>query len=110
MKLGAMLLLSLTALPAAAGQVIVNQGLSPADTFALRDKLAREHEWQEWLRFQQTIKWLEVLPVNCELVGSSGGEYRCGEDHYRPYRQNGRDLYIQGDPPGSQPRTNKKAP
>lgn len=110
MKLGTMFLLMSVALPAVAGQVIVNQGLSPADTFALRDRLAREHEWQEWLRFQQAIKWLEVLPVNCDLVGNAGGEYRCGDDYYRPYRQNGRDLYIQGDPPDHQPRENKKAP
>lgn len=103
MKLGAIFLLLLTTLPAAAGQVIVNQGLSSADTFALRDQLAREHEWQEWLRFQQAVKWLEVLPVNCDLVGGAGGDYRCGDDYYRPYRQNGRDLYIQGDPAGVTP-------
>ena len=63
MKLVSRFLLILVATPALAGQVIVNQGLSSADTFALRDQLAREHEWQEWLRFQQAIKWLEVLPV-----------------------------------------------
>ncbi len=72
------LLLLLATLPAAAGPVIVNQGMSSADTFALRDKLAKEHEWQEWLRFQQAIKWLEVLPVNCELMSDAGGSYRCG--------------------------------
>ena len=80
---------------ALAGPVIVNQGMSSADTFALRDRLAREHEWQEWLRFQQAIKWLEVLPVNCDLVGGAGGS-TAGDDYYRPYRQNGRDIYIQG--------------
>ena len=68
MKLVSRFLLILVATPALAGQVIVNQGLSSADTFALRDQLAREHEWQEWLRFQQAIKWLEVLPVNCLQV------------------------------------------
>ncbi|WP_265436831.1 hypothetical protein [Aeromonas media] len=104
-------LLILLSLPALAGQVIVNQGMSTADTFALRDQLAREHEWQEWLRFQQAVKWLEVLPVNCDLVGGAGREYRCGDNYYRPYRQNGRDLYIQGDPPGQSPqRPIKKAP
>jgi hypothetical protein len=41
-------------------------------------QLAREHEWQEWLRFQQAIKWLEVLPVNCELMSDQDGSYRCG--------------------------------
>ncbi|MGY3904377.1 hypothetical protein ACW5XF_18195 [Aeromonas lusitana] len=115
MKPGAAFLLLITTLPATAGQVIVNQGLSPADTFALRDQLAREHEWQEWLRFQQAVKWLEVLPVNCDLVGGAGGDYRCGDDYYRPYRQNGRDLYIQGDPAGVTPGQHshgsiKKAP
>ena len=98
-------------LPAVAGPVIVSKGDDGIDAFALRDKLAREHEWQEWLRFQQAIKWLEVLPVNCDLVGGAGQEYRCGDDYYRPYRQNGRDLYIQGDPPGASPqRPIKKAP
>jgi hypothetical protein len=100
MKRILLLLLLSAALPAAAGQVFVNKGMSSADTFALRDKLAREHEWQEWLRFQQAIQWLEVLPVNCELMSVQGGGYRCGGDFYRPYRQNGRDIYIKGDPAG----------
>ncbi len=109
------LLLLLATLPAAAGPVIVNQGMSSADTFALRDKLAREHEWQEWLRFQQAIKWLEVLPVNCELMSDQDGSYRCGVDYYRSYRQDGHDIYIQGDPagvtPGQRPQQPiKKAP
>ncbi|WP_404839453.1 hypothetical protein [Aeromonas media] len=111
MKPVSMFLLILLSLPAQAGQVIVNQGMSTADTFALRDQLAREHEWQEWLRFQQAVKWLEVLPVNCDLVGGAEQEYRCGDNYYRPYRQNGRDLYIQGDPSGQSPqRPIKKAP
>lgn len=111
MKAVATFFLLLLSLPAAAGQVFVNQGMSTADTFALRDQLAREHEWQEWLRFQQAVKWLEVLPVNCDLVGGEGGDYRCGDSYYRPYRQNGRDLYIQGDPPGSRSQGHiKKAP
>ncbi|WP_440894492.1 hypothetical protein [Aeromonas dhakensis] len=109
------LLLLLATLPAAAGPVIVNQGMSSADTFALRDKLAKEHEWQEWLRFQQAIKWLEVLPVNCELMSEAGGSYRCGGNYYRPYQQDGRDIYIQGDPSGVTPgqpqqQPTKKAP
>ena len=103
MKRIPILLLLLAALPAAAGQVIVNQGMSIEDTFALLDKLAREHEWQEWLRFQQAIKWLEVLPVNCELMSQPGGGYRCGSNHYRPYQQDGREIYIQGDPAGVTP-------
>jgi len=116
MKLVSRFLLILVATPALAGQVIVNQGLSSADTFALRDQLAREHEWQEWLRFQQAIKWLEVLPVNCELVSQKEGGYRCGSDYYRPYQQqDGREIYIQGDPAGETPQNlpqqpTKKAP
>lgn len=110
MKRIPLLLLLLAALPAAAGQVIVNKGMSSADTFALRDKLAREHEWQEWLRFQQAIKWLEVLPVNCELMSEPGGGYRCGGDYYRPYRQDGRDIYIQGDPVGETPAQRLQQP
>ena len=115
MKRIPLLLLLLAALPAAAGQVIVNQGMSIEDTFALRDKLAREHEWQEWLRFQQAIKWLEVLPVNCELMSQPGGGDRCGGDYYRPYQKDGREIYIQGNPAedaaGQLPQTpTKKAP
>lgn len=105
----------LLSLPAMAGQVIVNQGLSIGDTFALRDQLAREHQWQEWLRYQQAIKWLEVLPVNCELMSQPGGGYRCGSDYYRPYQKDGREIYIQGNPAGETtgtlPQTpTKKAP
>ena len=46
MKPVSLFLLMLLSLPTLAGQVIVNQGMSTADTFALRDQLAREHEWQ----------------------------------------------------------------
>ena len=102
-------------LPAVAGPVIVSKGDDGIDAFALRDKLAREHEWQEWLRFQQAIKWLEVLPVNCELMSQPGGGYRCGGDYYRPYQKDGREIYIQGNPAGDAagqlPQTpTKKAP
>ncbi|MFM5714900.1 hypothetical protein BJP24_13120 [Aeromonas allosaccharophila] len=100
MKPWIIVLFGLLSLPAMAGQVIVNKGMSVADTFALRDQLAREHEWQEWLRFQQAIKWLEVLPVNCELMSQPGGDYRCGGDYYRPYQKDGREIYIQGNPAG----------
>lgn len=115
MKPWIIVLSGLLSLPAMAGQVIVNQGMSVADTFALRDQLAREHEWQEWLRYQQAIKWLEVLPVNCELMSQPGGGYRCGGDYYRPYRKDGRDIYIQGHPAedtaGQRPQVpTKKAP
>ena len=47
--------------------------------------------------------WLEVLPVNCELMSQPGGGYRCGSNHYRPYQQDGREIYIQGDPAGVTP-------
>jgi hypothetical protein len=96
-------------LPALAGQVIVNQGLSSADTFALRDQLAREHEWQEWLRFQQAIKWLEVLPVNCDLVGGAGQEYRCGDDYYRPIGKTGATSISRGIPRSVPATTHKGA-
>ncbi|MFM5831052.1 hypothetical protein ACET54_11690 [Aeromonas veronii] len=115
MKPWIIVLSGLLSLPAMAGQVSVNKGMSVADTFALRDQLAREHEWQEWLRYQQAIKWLEVLPVNCELMSQPGGAYRCGGDYYRPYQKDGREIYIQGNPAeeaaGQLPQTpTKKAP
>ena len=40
MKPVSLFLLMLLSLPTLAGQVIVNQGMSTADTFALRDQLA----------------------------------------------------------------------
>ena len=108
------LLLLLATLPTAAGPVIVNQGMSSADTFALRDKLAREHEWQEWLRFQQAIKWLEVLPVNCELMSDQDGSYRCGETTIGPIDRMGAISISRGScrcDAGSAPATAyKKAP
>lgn len=100
MKLLMVWLFGLLSLPALAGPVIVSKGGEKIDAFALRDQLAREHEWQEWLRFQQAIKWLEVLPVNCELMSQQGGGYRCGGNYYRPYQQDGREIYIQGNPGG----------
>ncbi|MGB6187406.1 hypothetical protein [Aeromonas molluscorum] len=105
-------LLWLCSLPLWAGQIIITKGDQKIDAFALRDQLAREHEWQEWLRYQEALKWLEVLPVNCELSRQHGGAYRCGDDYYRAYRQNGRDLYIKGDPQdgGSGAPRGSKAP
>lgn len=81
-----------------AGSVTVTRGEQKIDAFALRDQLAREQEWREWLRHQEALRWLEVLPVNCELVSQSDGRYRCGGDWYREYRQNGKPLYIRGEP------------
>ncbi|MFB2862391.1 hypothetical protein [Aeromonas sp. MdU4] len=111
MRCWILLLWGLLSLPVSAGQVIVSKGGSGIDAFALRDQLAREHEWQEWLRFQQAIKWLEVLPVNCELVSQKEGGYRCGSDYYRPYQQqDGREIYIQGDPAGETPQNLPRQP
>lgn len=103
MKPVSMCLLILLSLPALAGQVIVNQGMSTADTFALRDQLAREHEWQEWLRFQQAVKWLEVLPVNCDLVGAPGGNIAVATTITAPIDKTGATSYP-GDPPGQSPQ------
>lgn len=97
------LLLAVVA-PAMAGSVTVTKGSEKVDAFALRDQLAREHEWQEWLRHQEALKWLEVLPVNCELVSKADGSYRCGGEWYREYKQEGKELYIRGEPGSSSPR------
>ncbi|MEW7864516.1 hypothetical protein [Aeromonas diversa] len=99
------------AAPAMAGSVTVTRGDQKVDAFALRDQLAREHEWQEWLRHQEALKWLEVLPVNCELVSKDDGSYRCGGEWYRQYNQDGKDIYIRGEPQApATPRTVPDAP
>ncbi|PJG58342.1 hypothetical protein [Aeromonas cavernicola] len=103
MKRSPLLIALLLATLAHAGPVIISKGDSSINAFALRDQLAREHEWQEWLRLQQALKWLEVLPVNCELTSQQDHSYRCGGQYYRPYRQAGKEIYIQGNPSPSHP-------
>lgn len=94
--------LGLVALPALAGSVTVTRGDEHVDVFALRDKLVREQQWQDWLRHQQAIEWLKVLPVNCEVVSQDDGSYRCGGQWYKSYQQqDGEQMYIRGEPSGN---------
>ncbi|WP_338591785.1 hypothetical protein VXM60_03925 [Shewanella khirikhana] len=99
-----MFVLGLT-LPAHAGQVVVRNSDEPFDAFAVRDELARQHDWQEAIRAQQQLQILERLPVGCLLLPTPYRHFRCDGLFYRPYPWHDKELYIsvpnpqQGDHP-----------
>lgn len=81
-------------LPALAGQVVVRNTDEPFDAFAVRDELARQHDWQEAIRAQQQLQILERLPVGCLLRPTPYRHFRCDGLFYRPYPWRGKELYI----------------
>jgi|GEM_PF-1350984 len=84
--------------PTLAGQVVVRKSTEYFDAFAVRDQVLREHEWQEALRMQQQINILQSLPMGCILMAQPYAYYSCGNEFYRPYQYQTKELYIQIDP------------
>lgn len=89
-----LLLTMLLSLGATAGQVVVRKSDEAFDAFAVRDQLAREHQWQEAIRAQQQLDILQSLPLGCMLVPSPYRYFSCNGLFYRPYLWQGRELYI----------------
>lgn len=86
------------------GQVVVRKSSEPFDAFAVRDRVLKDHEWQEMLRMQQQINILQALPVACVVIERPYRYFNCGNAYYRPYFYQGADfaadeVYIQIDPP-----------
>ncbi|QYK03213.1 hypothetical protein K0I62_03935 [Shewanella psychrotolerans] len=86
------------------GQVVVRKSSEPFDAFAVRDKVLKDHQWQEMLRMQQQIKILQALPTGCVAISVPYRHFRCGGYYYRPYgypsaRSGVDEVYIQVDPP-----------
>ncbi|MCL2917983.1 hypothetical protein [Shewanella litorisediminis] len=94
----------LTSLGASAGQVVVRKSDEAFDAFAVRDQLAREHQWQEALRAQQQLEILQSLPLGCVLVPSPYRHFSCKGFFYRPYPWQGRELYISVPNPEAEPQ------
>ncbi|MCL1141247.1 hypothetical protein [Shewanella gaetbuli] len=82
-----------------AGQVVVRKSSEPFDAFAVRDQVAKEHEWQEALRMQQQIQILQALPNGCMPVAVPYRYFNCQGLSYRPYQYQNKELFIQIDPP-----------
>ncbi|WP_372871443.1 hypothetical protein [Shewanella sp.] len=93
MMMAAGFILSL-AIPALAGQVVVRSSDEPFDAFAVRNELARQHEWQEALRAEQQLKILERLPIGCILRPTPYRHFHCDGLFYRPYQWRDKELYI----------------
>lgn len=82
-----------------AGQIVVRKSSDSFDAFAVRDKVAQEHEWQEALRMQQQIEILQSLPLGCIPLALPYRYFSCNGLAYRPYNYQNKELFIQIDPP-----------
>lgn len=91
--------------PAYAGTVVVRKSTEPFDAFALRDELARQHEWQQALRQQQQLNILRSLPLGCLVLETPHRYFTCGSKAYRQYDYRGEALFIQIPQPPSHPAT-----
>jgi hypothetical protein len=80
---------------ASAGTVVVRKSSEPFDAFALRDELAKQHQWQESLRHEQQLTILRSLPLGCLLIETPFEYYTCAGQAYRQYQYQGEALYIQ---------------
>jgi hypothetical protein len=78
-----------------AGTVVVRKSTEPFDAFALRDELAKQHEWQQALAQQQQLNIIRSLPVGCLTLVAPYPYYACDARFYRPYLHSGEALYIQ---------------
>lgn len=101
MKICALVLIGFTfaANQVFAGQVVVRKSSEPFDAFAVRDQVAKDHQWREALRMQQQIQILQTLPLGCLPVVKPYRYYRCNGLSYRPYQHKNQELFIQIDPP-----------
>ena len=82
-----------------AGKIVVRKASEPFDAFAVRDQVQQDHQWQEMLRMQQQIQILQALPVGCLPFAVPYRYFTCSGNVYRPYPYQGKDVYIQIDPP-----------
>jgi hypothetical protein len=78
-----------------AGTVVVRKSTEPFDAFALRDELAKQHEWQQALAQQAQLNIIRSLPVGCLTLVAPYPYYACDARFYRPYQHSGEALYIQ---------------
>lgn len=94
------LLLLLTS-AAGAGPVVVRDSSDPPfDAFALKRELMAQQAWQEVLRQQQSLEWLEQLPLWCTRApGSGAADFSCDGLYYRPFHHQGHNGYLRIDPP-----------
>lgn len=77
-----------------AGQVVVRTTDEPFDAFAVRDELARQHEWQEALRAERQLEILERLPLGCIIRPTPYRHFLCDGVFYRPYPWQGKEVFI----------------
>ncbi|WP_240778754.1 hypothetical protein [Shewanella sp. SNU WT4] len=109
MVLAVIVLVAMAALASStayAGKVVVHDATEPFDAFAVRNALREEKQWQQTLAFERQLKILQDLPINCVLVAprrpeprasshnSANRDYQCGQQFYRPYQYQGKELYI----------------
>ena len=85
--------------PVLAGEVVVTRSSEHFDAFAVRDQVLKDFEWQESLRRQEQIQILQALPIGCIPQMRPYPYYTCGENSYRPYNYQQREVYIKVDNP-----------
>lgn len=78
-----------------AGTVVVRKSSEPFDAFALRDELAKQHQWQESLRHEQQLTILRSLPLGCLVIETPFEYYTCAGLAYRQYQYQDEALYIE---------------
>jgi hypothetical protein len=84
-----------------AGTVVVRKSTETFDAFALRDELAKQHQWQEGLRHEQQLTILRALPLGCLVIEAPSEYYTCAGLAYRQYQYQDEALYIQIPSPAS---------
>ena len=99
------LLLVILTTSAGAGPVVVRDSSDPPfDAFALKRELMQQQAWEEALRQQQSLEWLDQLPLWCTRApGSGASDFSCDGLYYRPFNHQGRDGYLRIDPPEVRP-------
>lgn len=100
-----MLLVVMLTTGAAAGPVVVRDSSDPPfDAFAMKRELMQQQAWQEALRQQQSLEWLEQLPLWCTRApGSGADDFSCDGLYYRPFSHDGHNGYLRIDPPEVRP-------
>ncbi len=87
-----------------AGPVVHDSSDPPFDAFALKRELMQQQAWEEALRQQQSLEWLDQLPLWCTRApGSGASDFSCDGLYYRPFSHQGRDGYLRIDPPEIRP-------
>ena len=89
--------------PLFAGKITITSSspkVSKIDPFELKRNLVKDYQWQEELRRQKNLNWLDSLPLGC-LHLQDPGYFLCNNRYYRSYQYKEHRLYIEIRPNNS---------